>query len=159
MTKTEKLKEKPKEKRSRESEELVNVMQALTTVMNEETALIRVRDVSGLEAIGRRKMELVRAFEKNMACLVASPEALKAVDAPMREALRHARKACEDTARENAGVLRGAMEATKSVVEMIVDAAVKKTKETDGYKDPRKNTFGVAPREDICRPVAFSRTV
>lgn len=147
------------EKRSKEGAELVDVMQTLIDVMNEETALIRVKDVSNLELIGRRKMELVRAFEKNMACLVASPEGLKSVDAPMRDALRNVRKACEDSARENAGVLRGAMEATKNVVEMIVEAAVKKTKETDGYKDPRKNAFGVAPREDICRPVAFSRTV
>jgi hypothetical protein len=45
------------------------------------------------------------------------------------------------------------------MVETIVRAAKKKAMRVQGYSDPRKRYMELGPKDILCDPVAFSRTV
>ncbi len=147
------------EKAQKLSQELARVMQALTKVMEEEVVLIGKKDLKGLAVLTQKKTKLVDACQKHRMTLVNNPDILENIDGLMRAQLGAMRKDCLLVAKQNEAAVGGALQATKNMVETIVDAAIKETKKTEGYKDPRKKHLELGTHSPVCTPVAFSRAV
>ncbi|HBM90881.1 MAG TPA: hypothetical protein DD400_03265 [Rhodospirillaceae bacterium] len=147
------------EKAQKFSQDLAGVMRSLTEIMEEENRLLGKKDLKGLEKLTQKKMQLVGACQKYRTMLIDNPDVLKKMDGLMRVQLGAMRKDCLLIAKKNESAVGGALQATQNMVETIVNAAVKETKKTDGYKDPRKKHLELGTYSPVCTPVAFSRAV
>lgn len=140
-------------------QELVGMMQALTSIMNVEMDGLKRKDMKCVEAASREKIQLLREYQKSLVVVAQNPEILKTVDAGLREQLRQTCATCEGTALRNNTSLKGALRATQTLIETIVNAAIKSTKTLDNYTDPRTKHLELGTHDPVCRPVAFCRVV
>lgn len=137
---------------------VLGVMEALTEVMNRETALLERQDMAGIGALRVEKTRLVRDYQQNVTTLAQRPDLLKQAAEPVRDRLRVAGESLAEATQRNAIELQAAMSATQSLIQTVVDAAREKTKMTECYGDPRKTPLMLGSYSPVCPPVAVDRT-
>lgn len=139
--------------------EMLVMMESLTTIMQRETEALKNKNMDEVKDFSRDKVNLLREYQKTLVVVANNPSMLKNIDADLKEKLRAVRVVCEKVAKKNHTSLKGALNATQSLVETIVKAAVKSAQKTDSYSDPRMKHLKLGTYNPVCDPVALCRTV
>ena len=121
--------------------ELIDVTESLTAVIERESDLLKELRVKEIGALQQEKSSLSGLYELRIREAMQQPEIFKAVDPHTRLRLRVASEAFERSARRNANALRAAMEMNTRMVNTIAKLATRQQVQPSGY-----SPNGAAPR-------------
>jgi hypothetical protein len=113
--------------------ELIDVTESLTAVIERESDLLKELRVKEIGALQQEKTSLSGLYEIRIREAVQEPELFKAVDPGTRSRLRIASEAFERYARRNANALRAALEMNTRMVNTIAKLATRQQVQPSGY--------------------------
>ncbi len=137
---------------------LLNLMTALSGVMDSEVEVLRRQDYACLNGLRQEKAKLVRDYQLSMGVLSEHPELLKGTSPETKETLRQEGLRLKIASSRNAEGLNAAITATQSLIHTVIDAARGQIMKQEGYEDPRKNPLMLGSYSPMCSPVAVDRT-
>ena len=93
------------------------------TLLDTETAALRLRDFEAVDRLQEQKRDLARRYHAAVTCLAAQSGALPAIEMPLREKLIRARTEFTGRLQENLTVLESVRKSAQRLVDKILDTA------------------------------------
>lgn len=137
---------------------ILAVMEALSKALEDETRCLSRQDFNGINTAREAKTRLVRDYQTNIGLLAQKPELLQEAPEDIRARLRATGEKLDKVTQQNVKALQGAIGATQSLIQYVMDTARSETRHTDCYTDPRKTAVVQGRYSPTCKPVAINRT-
>lgn len=134
------------------------IMVKLALMMDEETQLIKSRNLEALGGLREKKARLARDYQINIETLARRPELLRDVPIEKRARMKVMGQKLDEATRRNVVVVEAALGATRALVQTVIDAAKKNARVTDSYTDPRKSPLLLGSYSPTSEPLAINRT-
>lgn len=113
--------------------ELIDVTESLTAILDQENTLLTELRIKEIGALQQEKTSLSGLYELRMREAVQDAGAFNAVAPEVRDRLRVASEAFDQSAQQNAKALRAALEMNTRMVHKIAQLATKQETRPNGY--------------------------
>ena len=137
--------------------ELIEVTQSLTAVIDRESELLKDLRVKEIGLLQQEKDSLAGLYEVRMREIMQEPNLLKTVDPTVRLQLRAASETFESSAQRNANALRAAMEMNTRMVNAIANVASGQEVQPSGYAANGAAPGYIAQRGMTVRPMTLNQ--
>lgn len=127
--------------------EMLEAMSLLGEILAEENTALKAFKIADVEALQAQKRHRVRLYEHNIGAIAGNPQLLAGTDRDQE--MKDASIALADVIAENERLLKANMEASKRLLNAIVDAA----------KDGNNAGAALYSREGTTAPATDGRTV
>lgn len=136
------------------AKELMFAITELSELLRLESAHLRKHDVNAVRELAERKAALSRAYEEQMRTIQNNPELLQSLPEAERETLRSAAETLDKAMKDNAGVLQANMNASKRVLDAVINAVQNADAKHAGYG--ADGHLNIGPRRGKPRAVSFN---
>ncbi|WP_044559269.1 flagellar protein FlgN [Azospirillum sp. B4] len=112
---------------------LISAMERLMALYQEETALLKKRDIKAMLALVERKHLLTKSYDDAVRIISLDLVGLRGLDAELKTRLKSVADVFHRESLENATALRAAAAVAQSVVNIMVNAINKQRNQENGY--------------------------
>ena len=137
----------------------VALMEELARVLTAEIEIVTSKKTDEHVPLLKHKQRLAVDYRSNMKAIAAHPELLKNLTEEGKKAVRDMSQRLAAAADANARMLRGAVEATRQLIQNVVTTVRSEALQPSAYKNHKKAHMELGNYSPTCRPVAISRTV
>jgi flagellar biosynthesis/type III secretory pathway chaperone len=137
----------------------VALMEELISLLSAEIEVVTKRKLDEHAALLKRKQRLAIDYRANMKSIAAQPDVVKKMPGEAKDALREMAKRLAAAVDMNARMLRGAVEATKQLVQNVMAMVKQEAMPRNTYKNHAKAHLQLGVYSPKCCPVALNREV
>lgn len=112
---------------------MIETTAAFEVILRQESASVRVMDLETAKTLAQDKADLAARYDKHILALHESRAHLPELEDELRQNLADAQSRIAEAISENIQTLQAARQATRRVVEMIVDSVSRGTRQMAGY--------------------------
>ncbi|MEE3627176.1 hypothetical protein UCD39_24880 [Nitrospirillum sp. BR 11752] len=129
------------------AQSLISAMERLMALYQEETALLKKRDIKAMLALVERKHLLTKGYEDAVRIMSLDMAGLRALDPELKTRMTSLAEVFHRESMENATALRAAAAVAQSVVNIMVNTINKQRNQEQGY----------VARHGAARPAGYRR--
>jgi len=133
--------------------EVLGVLDDFSALLNAETAALRKNDFAAVDGLQAHKRALAKQYQDVIVKLSARPEALSAVEVPLRERLIRTRTEFTRLLQENLTVLENMKKSTQRLVDRILDVA------RQSVSEDRHHAYASSGRAESARSTSLSLSI
>lgn len=141
------------------AEKVLDLMESLTTVMEQEIELLMSKDYAAMETIRKDKLRITKDYQIHMALIADNDNGLKSISGTLRGRLKEVGLKLARLSERNAVMLKSAITGTQAFLQTVMQAAQKQCRNMESYGDPRKTQAAtLGSYSPVVNPVAVDRT-
>ncbi|TWB44250.1 flagellar protein FlgN [Nitrospirillum pindoramense] len=129
------------------AQSLISAMERLMALYQEETALLKKRDIKAMLALVERKHLLTKGYEDAVRIMSLDMAGLRTLDPELKARMKDLAEVFHRESMENATALRAAAAVAQSVVNIMVNTINKQRNQEQGY----------VARHGAARPAGYRR--
>ncbi|MDZ5647750.1 hypothetical protein [Nitrospirillum sp. BR 11828] len=129
------------------AQSLISAMERLMALYQEETALLKKRDIKAMLALVERKHLLTKGYEDAVRIMSLDMAGLRTLDPDLKARMKDLAEVFHRESMENATALRAAAAVAQSVVNIMVNTINKQRNQEQGY----------IARHGAARPAGYRR--
>lgn len=133
--------------------EVLGVIDDFSALLNAETTALRQNDFAAVDGLQAHKRALAKQYHDVIVKLSAKPEALSAVEMPLRERLIRSRTEFTRLLQENLTVLENMKKSTQRLVDRILDAA------RQNVTEDRHHAYARSGKAEAARSTSLSLSI
>ncbi|MDD3371206.1 MAG: hypothetical protein PHE27_05205 [Alphaproteobacteria bacterium] len=137
----------------------IALMEELTQVLVSEGELVTQRRMDEHAALLKRKQRLAMDYRANIKSIAAQPELLKTLPDDAKAAIKDIARRLAFAVDSNARMLRGAVDATRQLVQNVMAMVRSEALPRQTYKNHTKAHLQLGTYSPKCKAVAFSKTI